>query len=253
MYPRPVSSGTSSHPAAVLESKYRRSKILNVVLATLSIFLLVVVIAQLNGGTGAGTTAQPTPDATTPGKPQTGVELRDPDDPMAIGDVDAPVVMVEWTDMRCPYCALFSRDTLPTIEQEYVDTGKVRIEVRDVAFFGEESERAAVAARAAGNQGMFAAYLAAVYDAAPETGHPDLPREELIGFAEQIGVPDIARFTADLDDPELLAAVRTSTTTAQRLGVNSVPFFVVGNQALSGAQPIDAFRQFLDDALAEAE
>ncbi|MEU6131855.1 thioredoxin domain-containing protein [Saccharopolyspora sp. NPDC047091] len=231
-----------------LAAKYRRSKIANVVLAALSAFLLVVVVAQLS-------TAQPAPNAdggaaSPPQQAAAGVETRDPDDPMALGAADAPVVLVEWTDLRCPYCAVFNRDTLPALVREYVDSGKLRIEIRDVSFFGEKSATAAVAARAAGNQGMFPEYLGAVYRVAPESGHPDLPRDRLIGFAKEIGVPDLAKFTADLDDPRLLDAVQQSTGDAQRLGVNSVPFFAIGNSALSGAQPIENFREFVDSALA---
>ena len=204
--------------------------------------------AAKQGGTTAAESDGGGDDAEAP----TGFETRDPDDPMAIGDVDAPVVLVEWTDMRCPYCAVFSQETLPTIVDEYVETGEVRIEVRDVAFFGEASETASVAARAAGQQGMFMEYLDAVYAAAPAEGHPELPVDQLIAFAEEVGVPDIAKFTADLDDSALRAAVRESTSTAQQLGVSGVPFFAVGTSALSGAQPIDAFRDFLDIAIEAA-
>lgn len=198
---------------------------------------------------GAGASADAAAEATA----APGFETRDPNDPMAIGDVDAPVVLVEWTDMRCPYCAVFNQETLPKLVSEYVESGKVRIEVRDVAFFGDASETASVAARAAGNQGKFVEYLDAVYAAAPAEGHPDLPRKQLIGFAEQIGVPDMARFTADLDDPKLRAAVQASTSTAQQIGVTGVPFFAVGTSAMSGAQPIATFRTFLDDAVAAAD
>lgn len=155
--------------------------------------------------------------------------------------------------MRCPYCAAVHRETLPTIIDEYVDKGLVRLEVRDVSFFGEQSENAAVAARAAGKQGKFFEYLDAVYEAAPENDHPDLPREKLLSFAEAAGVPDLAQFTADLDDPALHEAAQQSTTDAQRLGVNAVPFFVAGDTALSGAQPLSVFRDFLDQALEKAE
>ncbi len=251
-----------------LSQRLRRSKILNVVLAAVSVFLLIVVVAQLSAGSGGtGDTsaqsqaeqsaaqtdegqAEGTEAATGTGQ---GVETRDPDDPMAIGDVDAPVVLVEWTDMRCPYCALFTRDTFPTLVEEYVDTGKVRIEVRDVAYFGDQSVEAAVAARAAANQGMFFEYLDAVYQAAPESGHADLPRETLISFAEEVGIPDMTQFESDLDSEELLTEVQTSTSTAQALGVTSVPFFAVGSSAMAGAQPVDVFRQFLDEALANAQ
>ncbi|MGZ0711098.1 DsbA family protein (plasmid) [Coraliomargarita sp. W4R53] len=240
--------------AAGIESKYKRAKLINVILAAVVVFLVVVVFAQMTTGASpqsAPASTQAAEDAaqSTSGQPQ--IVLRDPADPMALGDVDAPIVMVQWTDMRCPYCAVFSRDTLPVLVEEYVDNGDVRIEVRDVAFFGDGAP--AAAARAAGNQGMFAEYISAVYEAAPESGHPDLPREQLISVAKEIGVPDMDRFAADIDDPELLALVSDSTSTAQQLGVNSVPFFVVGDQALAGAQPVDVFREFLDAALAQVQ
>lgn len=229
------------------------------------VFLGVVIFAQasMDSGNGSFGAAAKQGEAAADGSgadtgdtgdsaARTGFETRDPADPMAIGDADAPVVLVEWTDMRCPYCAVFNQETLPTIVDEYVEAGTVRVEVRDVAFFGEASETASVAARAAGEQGRFMEYLDAVYAAAPAEGHPDLPVDQLIGFAEEVGVPDIAKFTADLEDPALRAAVQQSTATAQQLGVTGVPFFAVGTDALSGAQPIDAFRGFLDAAIEAA-
>lgn len=259
-YAGAVSSQSPSHASRTdpsLESRYRRSKTLNVILGALVAFFAIVLVGQLTSTTNTASEppapgASPAATADASADEDLGIEQRDPDDPMAIGDVDAPVVMVQWTDLRCPYCAVFSRDTLPTIVEEYVDTGKVRIEVRDAAFFGEESVTAAVAARAAGKQGLYAEYLDAVYEAAPESGHPPLPEEELIDFAEQVKVPDLDQFRADLDDPELAAAVDESTQHAQGLGVNSVPFFVASETSLSGAQPIDVFRQYLDQAIDEA-
>lgn len=224
---------------------YRR---LSVGLGLLALFLVLVVVAQLTASPTLGGDSAPRPTESSARE----LASRDPDDPMAMGDVDAPVVLVQWTDMRCPFCAAVHRDTLPTVVQEYVDEGLVRLEVRDVSFFGEQSEDAAVAARAAAEQGKFFEYLDAVYGAAPPTGHPDMPRDALIAFAEQAGVPDIAQFTADLDDPGIRAAARSSTSDAQALGVNAVPFFVAGDVALSGAQPISVFREYLDQALESA-
>lgn len=237
-------------------------------------FAVLVVIGQLTmnrGGTpDAGARTPPAAASSTPGSAATPGETaapvpqsssrsgdsplarRDPADPMAVGSIDAPVVLIEWTDLRCPFCASFSRETLPAIMADYVDTGLVRIEVRDVAYFGEQSEDASVAAQAAAAQGRYIEFLDAVFDAAPESGHPDLPRDTLIAFAEVAGVPDIARFTADLDDPALHAAVQEETGFAQQIGVSAVPFFVAGDVSLSGAQPIDIFRGYLDQALAKA-
>lgn len=250
----------------LLERKATFYQRATVVLAAVALVLGFGPVAQLATGGGtpeptATVTVTETP-AAAPVAPEAAPEpgpyadspvvRRQDGDPMAIGAIDAPVVVTQWTDLRCPYCAAFGRETMPQILEEYVASGLVRFEVNDVAFFGEQSQAAAVAARAAGAQGRYFEYLDAVAQAAPEGGHPDLPRETLLAFAEQAGVPDLALFAADLDDEALWTAVEESTAAAQYLGVGGVPFFVVGEAALSGAYPMDAFRQVLDEALATA-
>ncbi|WP_245873043.1 DsbA family protein [Rathayibacter toxicus] len=228
------------------QATLRRFRVIAVILVAVTLFLGVVALGQ---GTSGGGATEPQASPSTVTKPV--LERRDPQDPAAVGPVDAPLVLIEWADLRCPFCAQFGRETLPTIEREYIDRGKIRTEMHDVAFFGEQSEQASVAARAAGRQGKYPDYLRAVFAAAPPSGHPDLPREKLVAFARAAEVPDLARFEADLTDPELLAAVKTDTLAAQKLGVNSVPFFVAGGTAVSGAQPVDRFRAYLDAALAK--
>ena len=243
----------------------------------LAAFIVIVVVAQLTmNSTNSAAPSAPTPPAAETPSPdgqstgQTGgpseepsaeegehpsdspLVRRDPDDPMAVGDVDAPVVLIEWTDLRCPFCASFNQDTYPTIVEEYIDAGLVRFEVVDVAFFGDESVDGQVAARAAGAQDKFFEFLDVAYAAAPDRGHADLPREKLIGFAEDAGVADIEQFTADLDDPAIRTAAEQSTAYAQQVGVNAVPFFLAGDVALSGAQPVDVFRDYLDRAVESA-
>ena len=76
-------------------------------------------------------------------------------------------------------------------------------------------------------------------------------------FGEEVLFVDldaaVRPFEADLDRQDLRAAVEASTVEAQMLGVSGVPFFVVGDQAMSGAQPLEVFRQVLDDAIAAAQ
>lgn len=251
-------SSTSRH---TLEARFRRSKILNAVLAAVVVFLAIVVAAQMLPGqsptSGAPAAAEASGSAERTGDGPSGRDMefvrRDAQDPRALGDVDAPVVLAEWVDLRCPFCATFGRDTLPTLIEEYVDTGRVRIEFTDVAYFGEQSEDASVAAQAAANQDKYFDFVNAIFDAAPASGHADLTRDVLIEFAEKIDMPDMNSFRADLDDPGARAQAADGTRAAQRLGVSAVPFFVAGEIAMSGAQPLQSFRDYLDDALAAVE
>ena len=73
-------------------------------------------------------------------------------DGITLGSPKAPVTLVEFADLQCPYCADWARDALPTIVQEYVSTGRVRVVFRGLSFVGEQSDTALRAALAAGEQ-----------------------------------------------------------------------------------------------------
>lgn len=176
---------------------------------------------------------------------------RDPADSTAMGDVDAPVVMIEWADFRCPFCSVFAEDTLPEL-QHYFDDGLLRFEFRDLAIFGDESVYAAVAARAAGEQGMHHEFMRELYAATPNQGHPDVDEALVVAVAESIGVPDMEQFNADLGSAELENLVLLDSREASALGLGSVPAFVVGTQVVQGAQPLPYFEQVIEQELAKA-
>lgn len=192
---------------------------------------------------GQASPAQPSAKRTPP--PETIEYLkklprRDPNDYMAKGRVDAKVVLIEWSDYRCPYCAVWATRTQPAL-QKYIDNGTLRIEYRDMPLFGEQSEMTSIAARAAGQQGKFWEFHEAVYAAAPQSGHPDIPNSKLVEFAKQVGVPDIAKFEADLNDPALRQGMEADLAQATEMRVTGTPFFIVGTQPLGGAQPTEVF------------
>lgn len=174
-------------------------------------------------------------------------------DPTAIGDVDAPVVMIEYSDYRCPFCALFAQDTLPKLVEKYVDSGKLRIEWRDFPVFGEQSISAAVAGRAAAQQDKFWDFNRTIYAAAPERGHPDLPPQRLVELAKKAGVADIEQFKTDMKSDKLKQKVISDAQEAASLGATGTPTFLINGTPLVGAQPLGNFEQAIDDALAAAE
>ena len=171
------------------------------------------------------------------------LQRRDPDDPMAVGDVDAPVVMIEYADYRCPFCAQFAVETRPQL-QPLVDDGTLRIEFRDFVIFEEPSQEAAVAARAAAAQGLLEPYQQAVFSLSTG-GHAELDRQVLLDVAEEVGVPDLEEFEAALDDPALAEAVDADTAEAQRIGLSSTPTFLVNTTVVQGAQSAAYFEQVI--------
>lgn len=223
-------------------------------------FAVVAGVAIISAALLAGTLDR----GSTAGPPVTGIQesespseslnlaRRIDGDPTALGSIDAPVVLVEYADYRCPFCGVFARDTMPLLVKEYVDSGQLRIEWRDFPVFGDESVAAAIAGRAAGEQGKFWEFHEVLFANAPERGHPELPRERLIEIATEIEVADIDRFTADLDNPELATAVGVDQAEAAAIGVTSTPIFLINDTPVSGAQPADVFREIIDAEIARA-
>lgn len=251
-----------------LERRYRRMRLATVILAAVSLLLVAALGAQGLGGASAPENDKNTAQGANGAQTGNGkdadaascpvVDRLDPEDPRALGDIDAPVVLHEWTDFRCPYCGSFSRDTLPVLIEEYVETGKVRLEIHDAALVGgENSILIAAAARAAGDQGKYFEFYDAVYRA-PESAHDangELTLEALVSFAKDVGVADIKAFTDDVESGKFEDAVRKDTAEAQSIGVTGVPFFATTGcgQVMSGAQPVETFRQQLDAAVDAAK
>jgi protein-disulfide isomerase len=200
--------------------------------------------ARADAQEAAAATATPaeqqSPAAATPG-----AEPVDPDGRM-LGRPDAPVSIIEFTDLQCPYCARFATETWPQLKARYVDTGKVRFASRDLPLaMHAHAMPAAIAARCAGRQGHFWDYREALFR---DQGRlAQAPYDELAG---RMGL-DVPAFAACRADPSVAASVRSDVELAQRNGIAGTPSFVVGSvrdgrfeaQLIRGAQPLQAFEQ----------
>lgn len=173
---------------------------------------------------------------------------RDPADPTAVGDVDAPVVMVMWADFRCGYCARFAIETAPGLDQ-YVADGTLRIEWRDFPRVTQESAGIAAAARAAGLQGQFWAYHDRLF--ADHATVEVMGDDYLRGIATELGL-DVARFDADRASAEVQTAVQTDAQEGQAVGVTGTPAFIINGSPIAGAQPLETFVSVIEAELARA-
>lgn len=175
---------------------------------------------------------------------------RDPNDPFAVGAVDAPVVIAEFTDRDCPFCIRHTVQTEPELMKEYVDKGYVRIEWNDMPINGDSAEAAARAGRAAAEQGKFAEYKEAYFaEAGKVDGHPGYGIEDFVRFAEAAGVPDIEKFRADATSDKYDKVLDEALDYAQGLGITGTPGFIVNDEFIGGALPIEDFRKVINGEL----
>ncbi|MGK2903574.1 MAG: DsbA family protein [Mycobacterium sp.] len=236
-------------------SRRRDLTLLAVAIVIALIIVTVLVVRHQDSGTAGSATSTATSaaaaaPAAAPLGPLGDLARRQPNDPMAQGSVTAPVTFVEFADFRCPFCAQFARTTEPQLVDKYVNSGVLRIEWRDMPIFGDQSMAAARAGRAAAAQGRFWPFVDAVYHAAPPKGHADLTPAALRGFAEQAGVPDLQRFTADATSTTFDAAIDADLQVANRFGISSTPAFSVHGTPVLGAQPTEVFTTLIDNLAA---
>ncbi len=199
------------------------------VLITAAALATILVASQLGAG-DAKTTA---PAATTESAERrtapeqslfAGIEQQG----VALGSPKAPVTLVEYADLQCPYCAQWARDALPTLVEDYVKTGKLRIVFQGLAFIGADSEKALRTAIAAGQDDHLWDVVHGLY---LSQGH------ENTGWVTDELVTEIAAGIPGLDGAELLdarwgssveAAMKGAAASARAAGINSTPAFQVG-------------------------
>ena len=197
------------------------------------------------------TPAPPVPDAQT-------LELirsethRDPADAQAKGKVDAPVVMVVYSDFACPYCTQFAQKVEPELA-DLVAQGTLRVEWRDLAQISPTSPLAAQAGRAAAKQGKFWEFHDAVYAAADPKGHPAYTEDSLVDFAKKAGVADLSKFRADMTAAETVKAVSESTNHVHSIGIQGTPFMIVGETYINGYKDADYMTAVVKSQAAKAK
>jgi protein-disulfide isomerase len=171
-----------------------------------------------------------------------------------LGNPDAPLTLVEFTDYQCPFCKRFHDRSWPELKKNYVDTGKVRYIVRDMPLsFHANALPAAIAARCAGEQGQFWKVHEVLFNA-QDTLSAAMARSTALAS----GIV-AAQFDKCNADPATLKAVEADVAEANRIGVTGTPGFVLAKKhgakldgvLILGAQPTNVFSSRIDEMLAE--
>lgn len=179
-----------------------------------------------------------------------GVRQAPDPDPLADrtkGRRDAPITIYEMSDFQCPFCRAFTLETMPTLERDYVATGKVRVVYINLplASVHRNATVAAQVAMCAAQQHRFWPMHDLLFHHQDEWAKLAAPRELLMTLGDSAGL-NRDRLTRCLASPSTAAAVEADAKRARRAGATSTPTFYIEGGLLEGAAPVAVFRTVLD-------
>jgi protein-disulfide isomerase len=161
------------------------------------------------------------------------------------GAKDALVTIVQFSDFQCPFCSRVE-PTIAQVMKEY--NGKVRVAWRDLPLpFHPNAMPAAIAARAAGDQGKFWEMHDKIF---ADQQHMDRATYEK--YAGELGL-NMAKFKAALDSEKGKEAIKADSDAGGKIGARGTPAFFINGKFLSGAQPFESFKAKIDEELKTAE
>lgn len=186
------------------------------------------------------TTAQPTP---APTQPPIKLTVSADDDPVK-GSSDAPVTMIEFSDYECPFCARYYLQTFPQIDENYIQTGKIKLIFRDYPLgFHQYAKPAAEAAECANEQGKFWEYHDKLFQNQESLDNPSLKQ-----YAVDLGL-DATAFNECLDSEIMASEVEKDFQDGVSYGIKGTPTFFINGIKVVGAQPYEVFEQIIEQEL----
>ena len=227
------------------------------------ILLVVVVVGgvmMFSGGNGAA-------PGTGNGNGDPGTVSASVDDDAVLGDADAPVTIIEFSDYQCPFCRKFWTETYSQIKTQYVDTGKVKIVFRDLPLtslhpMAQPSAEAAECVRELGGDEAYFEYHDKMFieqnilDSGSATGAVtktiQYTNTDLKSWATELGY----NIGTCLDSGKYASEVQKDSRDAQTAGFQGTPGFLIMKTGetsgipLKGAYPFDSFKQAIDSKLA---
>jgi protein-disulfide isomerase len=167
-----------------------------------------------------------------------------------MGNIDAPITILEWGDYQCTYCYKFHQNTLNIINEEFIKTGKVKIIFKDFPLNGPDSKLAAEASYCAQDQQKYWEYHDELYKnwGGERTGW--ITREALTKFAQSTEL-NIEEFNKCLDVHKYQNKVDSIHNFGKEIGIDATPTFLVFNDEkiikIRGNQPLEVFLKTFDE------
>ncbi len=218
------------------------------------IFGVLFVVSLFTGGFGLGSdegtgSAVVVPTAPLPSAPgEVNPNIRQDvkyDDAPVKGDKDAKITIIEFSDFQCPFCGRFYEQALPSIQKEYIDTGKAKLAFKHLPLsFHEYAMPAAEASECANEQGKFWEYHDKIF-----ANQGLLNNDMLNTWAKDVGL-DTDKFDKCMKEGKYKSKIQKDLSDASAYGASGTPTFFINGKILVGAQPFSAFKQVIDAELA---
>ncbi len=178
------------------------------------------------------------------------VEVSEDDDPF-LGNKNAKVAIIEFSDYQCPFCRAFWRDSLPQLKKEYINTGKARFVYRDFPLsFHPMAAVSAQAAECAEEQGKYWEMHDIIFSEQDKRGQGTVQFtvQELKGWALEIGL-DANKFNQCLDSERYKLEVEKDFSDGSTAGVSGTPTFFINGKSIVGAQPYSVLKSIIEEEL----
>ncbi len=164
---------------------------------------------------------------------------------MALGDPNAPNVVIEYASMTCSHCASFHTETFGALKEKYIDTGKVYFIFREYPL--DALATAAFMLARCGPQERYFPLVDLMFDRQGEWAFTENPKQALLNFVRQAGFTEES-FNACLTDKELQDGVLAVKNTASNdFKVTSTPTFFINGDLHRGGFSIEEFDEILAD------
>jgi protein-disulfide isomerase len=169
-----------------------------------------------------------------------------------LGNTDAKVTIVEFSDFQCPFCKQFEDNTYPKLYDEYIKTNKIKFVFRHYPLIGihPNAQKAAEASECANEQGKFWDYHDMLFK--NQSTWSPLPLADAINsftdYAAQLGL-NTTTFRSCLDTDQLAQKVKEDSDDGDKAYVNGTPSFFINGKRLVGAQPFTQIQQLIEQEL----
>ena len=167
---------------------------------------------------------------------------------MALGRADAPVTIIQYASMTCPYCRKFQVEAFPVLKRDYIDTGKVRYILRAEFPIGKQSGLATVALRCAPPQKYFELYEKLMLQQASWVSQEVRP-DPILKVAAQVGMTR-AQFDSCRENRGMIKALNAIKERGRTLGIIGTPNFFVQGKLVKSVIGMKEIREIVDPILA---